>query len=601
GEKIALVARNGAGKTTLLNIITQKETADKGKVAINQQIKVGFLTQMPFFPSDVTVGQYIFQSESTLFQVVKEYEVALANYQQTNRQEDLERLEKATQKMQETDAWNLEAKVKKVLSIFGIEHLNTLVTQLSGGQQKRLALAKVLIEEPDFLILDEPTNHLDLDMIEWLEEYLMKSQLTLLLVTHDRYFLDRVCQEILELENQTIYRHKGNYSYYIEQKAIREEIEAKNVEKAKTLMRKELEWVRRMPKARGTKAKYRLDAFEELKEKATSAKKEEKLQLSVKTSRLGGKILELKHITKKFGEKYIVKDFSYAFKRKEKIGIVGKNGVGKTTFLKLLTEMIPLDAGSIEKGETVVFGYYQQEGIQLAEDKRVIEVVKEIAEFIPMAGGETLSASQLLQRFLFSPEQQYAYVSTLSGGERRRLYLLTILVKNPNFLILDEPTNDLDLLTLSVLEDFLERFEGCLLVVSHDRYFMDKLVDHLLIFEGDGKIVDFNGKYTEYRQMVEEAEKKEVQRIKAAQPSPAKPHHLPEKKKLSYHEQKEYESIQKEIESLEKEKQRLIEALSAGSTNDYQEIKTLSERIQHIDVTLEEKMLRWIELDEKLA
>ncbi|MCS6832392.1 MAG: ABC-F family ATP-binding cassette domain-containing protein [Flammeovirgaceae bacterium] len=585
----------------MLNIITQKETADKGKVAINQQIKVGFLTQMPFFPSDVTVGQYIFQSESTLFQVVKEYEVALANYQQTNRQEDLERLEKATQKMQETDAWNLEAKVKKVLSIFGIEHLNTLVTQLSGGQQKRLALAKVLIEEPDFLILDEPTNHLDLDMIEWLEEYLMKSQLTLLLVTHDRYFLDRVCQEILELENQTIYRHKGNYSYYIEQKAIREEIEAKNVEKAKTLMRKELEWVRRMPKARGTKAKYRLDAFEELKEKATSAKKEEKLQLSVKTSRLGGKILELKHITKKFGEKYIVKDFSYAFKRKEKIGIVGKNGVGKTTFLKLLTEMIPLDAGSIEKGETVVFGYYQQEGIQLAEDKRVIEVVKEIAEFIPMAGGETLSASQLLQRFLFSPEQQYAYVSTLSGGERRRLYLLTILVKNPNFLILDEPTNDLDLLTLSVLEDFLERFEGCLLVVSHDRYFMDKLVDHLLIFEGDGKIVDFNGKYTEYRQMVEEAEKKEVQRIKAAQPSPAKPHHLPEKKKLSYHEQKEYESIQKEIESLEKEKQRLIEALSAGSTNDYQEIKTLSERIQHIDVTLEEKMLRWIELDEKLA
>jgi ATP-binding cassette subfamily F protein uup len=604
GQKVALVAKNGAGKTSLLKILIGADIADKGKAAFNQQIRVGFMEQTPVFPDGLTVLQYVFQSESPLFQAVKNYELSLENYQHKGGEKEIVALEKATQRMEELKAWDFETKVKKILSTFLIHDLSQQVQKLSGGQQKRISLARVLIEEPDFLILDEPTNHLDLDMIEWLEEYLMKANLTLLLVTHDRYFLDRICDEILELDGGILYRHKGNYSYYIEQKAIREENEARSIDKAKNLMRREWEWVRKMPKARGTKAKYRMDAFEEIKEKATSGKKEDALQLNIKMSRLGGKILEVSHLNKKFDNQIIVKDFSYVFKRKERIGIVGKNGVGKTSFLEMVTGKLEADSGKIDTGETVVYGYYTQQGMNLSNDKRVIEVIKDIAEFIPMAGGETLSASQLLQRFQFSPEQQYSYISTLSGGEKRRLYLLTILMKNPNFLILDEPTNDLDLMTLNTLEDFLEGFGGCLIIVSHDRYFMDKLTDHLFIFEGDGIISDFNGHYSDFREMLEvkELEKKNEEKLKSAKEKEFTQSNSSsdKKKKLSYKEQKEFDSIQQDIANLEKEKESLSLKLSNGLVTDYKEIQKISESIQQIDNQIENKMLRWMELEEKV-
>ncbi|GAA4837580.1 ABC-F family ATP-binding cassette domain-containing protein [Algivirga pacifica] len=600
GQKVALVARNGAGKSTLLDVLMGRDMPDTGKVAMNNDINVAYLAQEPVFKESETILEHVLNSDTPILQAVRHYEEVLEKQLHDTSEKALLALQKATERMEELKAWDAEARVKQVLGMLKLEQLNQPVSALSGGQRKRVALAKVLIDEPDLLVMDEPTNHLDLDMIEWLEQYLERSKLTLLLVTHDRYFLDRVCDEIIELTEDGVYRYKGNYTYFIEKKAEREAQDAASVDKAKNLMRKELEWVRRMPKARGTKAKYRMDAFDDLKEKAHSGKREGKVELSVKMARMGKKIMEIENLNKSYGEKLILEDFNYTFKRRERIGIVGKNGVGKSTFLNILTGKEAADSGDIDYGETVVFGYYSQKGLPKTDDKRVIDVVKEVAEVIPMADGNQLTASQLLQRFNFTPEQQYAYVSTLSGGERKRLYLCTILMDNPNFLILDEPTNDLDLQTISVLEDFLEEFPGCLLVVTHDRYFMDKLVDHLFVFEGEGIVKDFNGQYTDYREqlLAKEAAEKKAEKERKAEQKEKKTEVKPvAKKKLSFKEQKEYEQLEKEMEELEKEKEVLTVRMNEGIT-DHEELVSISQRIGEISDLLDEKMMRWMELDE---
>ncbi len=600
GKKAALVADNGAGKSTLLRILTQHETPDTGAVAYQKDLTVGYLPQEPVFAPNDTPLSYIFRAETPLMQALKAYEKSLADYEADPSDAHTDAVQHATGVMEDLKAWDFELKVKQILSLFRIQRLEQPAAELSGGQRKRIALARVLIEAPDLLILDEPTNHLDLDMIEWLEDYLSRQQLTLLLVTHDRYFLDRVCDEIWELEGGKLYKHAGNYAYFLEKKAEREAIEAQGVEKARNLMRKELDWVRRMPKARGTKAKYRLDAFEDLKEKATGAQRKDELNLQVKMSRLGGKILEAKHLKKSFGDLPILEDFNYTFKRKERVGIVGPNGVGKSTFLQLLTGKVAPDSGVLETGETVVFGYYTQEGLQLPEDKRVIDVVKEIAEVIPVANGSQLTASQFLNSFMFPPKRQYERVATLSGGERRRLYLLTILIKNPNFLILDEPTNDLDLATMTRLEEFLEEFGGCLLVVTHDRFFMDKIVDHLFIFEGEGVVKDFNGKYSEYRDVVQERERLAQEAAKAAKKAKETHTNAPteqKKNKRSYKEQQEYEALEAEIEVLEQQKAAL-EAKLNGGTTDHAQLQQWAQEVGQLMEKIDEKTMRWLELSE---
>ncbi|MBB6461315.1 ABC-F family ATP-binding cassette domain-containing protein [Flammeovirga kamogawensis] len=602
GQKVALVAKNGGGKSTLLNSIVGKEPLDGGAIAINKDVTVGLLEQDPAFDPHQSVLDYVLSSDSPILKAVRNYEEALADSSKDYSDQILKKLDVATAKMEELKAWDAEARVKQILTAFKIEDLSAPMKSLSGGQKKRVALSKILIEEPNLLILDEPTNHLDLDMIEWLEEYLTRSRLSLLLVTHDRYFLDRICNEIIELTDSTIYTHKGNYSYFIEKKAEREANEAASVDKAKNLMRKELDWVRRMPKARGTKQKFRMDAFQDLKKKANSGRKEEKAEISVNMSRLGKKILEFEDVYKSFADKKIVEDFSYVFKRRERVGIVGDNGVGKSTFLNMLTGKEGIDSGDITKGETIVYGYYTQSGLSFDENAKVIDIVRDITEDHTMSDGTSLTPSQLLQRFLFEPEQQHSFVSTLSGGERKRLYLCTILLTNPNFLILDEPTNDLDLATLSVLEDFLEEFQGCVIVVTHDRYFMDKLVDHLFVFEGQGKIKDFNGKYSEYREYVDEQERlrkiavkeerdRKQQLEKKVQPKTST-------KKLSYKEKIEYEALEKEIEVLETEKETIEAKLSDGSVTDVDEIREISERLGKVMEDADEKMMRWMELDE---
>ncbi|NLR92257.1 ABC-F family ATP-binding cassette domain-containing protein [Flammeovirga agarivorans] len=599
GQKVALVAKNGTGKSTLLNSIAGKESLDGGTIAINKEIKIGLLEQEPTFEEGQSVLDYVLSSDSEILRAVRNYEEAVALSSTDYSDAVLKQLDLATAKMEEFKAWDAEARVKQILTAFKINDLSASMESLSGGQHKRVALSKILIEEPNLVILDEPTNHLDLDMIEWLEEYLTRSKLSLLLVTHDRYFLDRVCNEIIELVDGTIYTHKGNYSYYIEKKAEREANHAVTVEKAKNLMRKELDWVRRMPKARGTKQKFRMDAFHDLKKKAKSGKKEEKVQIQVNMSRLGKKILEFENVYKSFGDKKIVDDFSYVFKRKERVGIVGNNGVGKSTFLNMLTGTESIDAGIITKGETIVYGYYTQKGLSFDEDIKVIDVVRDITENHTMGDGTSLTPLQLLNRFLFTPEKQHSFISTLSGGERKRLYLCTVLLQNPNFLILDEPTNDLDLDTLSVLEDFLEEFQGCVIVVTHDRYFMDKLVDHLFVFEGDGIIKDFNGKYSEYRAYLDELERQKKQALKEEKKATEKKvQPKTASKKLSYKEQKEYETLEKEIEVLETEKEELEGKLSDGSVSDADEIREISERLGVIMDDADEKMMRWMELDE---
>ncbi|MCU0446849.1 MAG: ABC-F family ATP-binding cassette domain-containing protein [Microscillaceae bacterium] len=593
GQKIALIAKNGTGKTSLLRILAGQDTPDTGNYSFRKDLKISFLDQNPRFGEAKTIIEAVLNSNNVMIQAIKNYELALENHL------DEQLMNAALLQMDNLKAWDFELKIKQILTKLKVGELQRDLATLSGGQRKRIALAKVLIEEPDFLILDEPTNHLDLDMIEWLEEYLGNQQVSLLMVTHDRYFLENVCNEIFEMEDGNLYRYKGNYSYFLEKKDEREYNHTQAVMNARNLMRKELDWIRRQPKARGTKAKYRIDAFQELKKQADKNLKKDELALATQMSRLGKKVIELENVFKNYDDLKILDNFSYKFQPRERVGIVGNNGVGKSTFLNILTGEGAADRGEVVKGETVVFGYYNQEGIQLPEDKRVIEVVTEIAEVINI-GKQNLSASQLLERFLFNHKQQYAYVSTLSGGERRRLYLLTILAKNPNFLILDEPTNDLDILTLQVLEDFLANYPGCLLIVTHDRYFMDKLVEHLFVFEGNGKIRDFNGSYSEYRAVKELEEENLKTTDSKPQISDLKPeakNQKPEtKKKLSFKEQKEYETLETEIANLENRKMLITNELS-GDLH-HEDLLKKSQELEQIIQQIDEKTMRWLELAE---
>jgi len=600
GQRVALVARNGAGKSTLLRILNKEDVAESGIVTFRNDIKVSFLEQEPVFDAEETVFKALFNSGNEMQKAISNYEIALEKHEENASKENEKLLAETMLKVEALDAWNYEAKVKQVLSSLNIHHLEQKVKSLSGGERKRLALARVLIEEPQLLIMDEPTNHLDLDMIEWLENYFVRNDVSLLVVTHDRYFLDNVCTDILEIDNSKLYHYAGNYEYFIEKKAEREFNEGKELERAQNLFRRELEWVRKMPRARGTKSKSRVDAFNKLNDSLSGRKKQQDLQLSVKMSRIGGKILELKKVSKSYGGKTILKGFDYTFKKGERIGVAGKNGVGKTTFLNILTGLEQPDSGKVNVGETIVFGYYSQKGIAIKEDKRVIEVIKDVGDYIPMGNGTKMSASQLLLLFQFSPEMQYTYVSKLSGGEKKRLYLLTVLMKNPNFLILDEPTNDLDLITLSTLEQFLLDFPGCLIIVSHDRYFMDKLADQLFILTGEGDVKLYTGMYTDYREEEKEREKaeskaeskKEIQATAPAQTAPVQA-----KKKISYKEKFEFETLEKDIASLEKKKAALTEKFSTGIT-DNDEIVKLSAELGEITKQLDAKQLRWLELSE---
>ncbi|GAB7086697.1 ABC-F family ATP-binding cassette domain-containing protein [Marinifilum fragile] len=591
GQKIALIAKNGTGKTSLLNIIAGIDSQDSGDVIFRNDIKVAYLQQNPNLENSNTVLNEVFNSDDPVLSVIREYEEAINS-------NDQEKMTEILEKMDQYKAWDYENKVKQILSKLKITNFDQVVGQLSGGQKKRVGLAKVLITDPDFLILDEPTNHLDLEMIEWLEEYLNKSKGTLLMVTHDRYFLDRVCNEIIEMDANSIYTYKGNYSYYLEKRAERIENINAEVGKAQKLLKTEQEWMRRMPQARGTKAKYRIDAFYDLKKKAAAGFKEDSMELDIKSARLGKKILELEGLYKSFGDLKILEDFSYKFQRGEKIGIVGKNGTGKSTFLNIITRNLEPDSGSIEIGETVVYGYYRQDGITINENERIIDVIKDIAESIDLGNGKVMSASQFLEYFLFPPKTQYNYVSKLSGGEKRRLYLMTVLMKNPNFLILDEPTNDLDIMTLNVLEEYLMNFKGCLIIVSHDRYFMDKVVDQMFAFEGMGKIRNFPGNYTIYRDTIDE-EEKELKKIeKPAKPKKEKPKSNNTAKKLSFNEKREFEQLEVDLEALNTEKEELETAMSSGTlTND--ELLQKASRIEEVINLIDEKEMRWLELSER--
>jgi ATP-binding cassette subfamily F protein uup len=595
GEKLALVAKNGTGKSTLLRVLSgaEKPEGENAKWNLRKDIRTSILTQEPQIDPSLTTMEAVFEADSPLIQAIKEYEFAMLH------PDKAERFEKALARMDDLKAWDFEAKIKEILSKLGIEDLEQKVGTLSGGQLKRLALAKILIEEPEFLILDEPTNHLDVDMIEWLEDYLRQPNLTLFMVTHDRYFLERVCNHIVELERGHLYRYVGNYSEFLEKKTTRFETQASELEKTKKLYKKELDWIRRSPQARTTKAKSRVNAFDEIKDKAHQKLEDSSLTIDFKTARLGSKILEAQYISKTYGDKKIVEDFHYKFKKGERVGIVGPNGVGKSTFIRLLTGQERPDKGKVIIGETVVFGHYTQEGIQLAEDKKVIDVVRDVAEFIPLEKGQKLTAIQLLDRFLFSREQHQVYVSQLSGGERRRLFLLTILMTNPNFLILDEPTNDLDILTLNVLEEFLDDFPGCLIIVTHDRYFMDKLVDHLFVFHGKGQIKDFNGDYTEYRKWITEyqREQKRLDKAKAEKAKPVSEQPVQEVRKLSYQEKKEMTKLEREMEKLEARKKDIYEKFNDSSLSSDQ-IEDLSKEIGQIQKEIETKELRWMELAE---
>ncbi len=588
GEKVALIAKNGAGKTTLMNILSGDEVADSGKVLFSPDIRVGYLRQMPDLNPDETVLEAAFSSNGETITAVREYESALESH-------DPKAIERAMDKINHLNCWDFELKIKQILTELNIHDLQQPIRELSGGQKKRVALAHVLIDEPDFLILDEPTNHLDLEMIEWLERTLEKSKCTLLMVTHDRYFLDRVCNEIVELDDNSLFRYKGNYSYYVEKRNDRIQNMNSEIERARNLFRTELDWLRRMPQARSHKSKYRTENAYILKEKASKRIEENKLELAINSQRLGNKIINLDRVSKSFGDVTILKEFSYKFARFEKIGIVGKNGSGKSTFLNLLTGVYPSDSGKMEVGETVSFGYFRQDGIQFAPESRVIDIIKEIAEVVEMGDGSRLSASQFLTYFLFPPETQYSFVAKLSGGEKRRLYLCTILMRNPNFLILDEPTNDLDIMTLNVLEEYLKSFTGCVIVVSHDRFFMDKIVDHLFVFDGDGVIKDFPGNYSDYRDWAEDRAKLDQSAAKTEKTVREKP--VSEKKKLSFKEKKELEELEKEISLFEKEKKTLEEEMNSGALA-AEELHKKSLRYGELTAWLEQKELRWLELSE---
>jgi len=602
GDKIALVALNGTGKSSLLKIIHGKDLADEGKVWIHKDVNVVFLEQDPVLDNDKNILDNIFQFDHPVINAIRQYE-QLADQDSP----DPLLMAEAMRIMDELNAWHFESVVRQILGKLNIHHLDQPAGTLSGGQRKRIALARILIDmdlehRHTLLILDEPTNHLDVDMIEWLEHYLGRDNVTLLLVTHDRYFLEAVCNQIIEIDNGTLYTCKGDYEQYMEQKAIRYEQEQASLEKARNRYRKELEWMRKQPKARTTKSRARQNAFYEWKERATQKRPQEKLELAMKMERLGGKILELKKVYKSFGDKVILRGFDYTFRKGERIGIIGKNGVGKSTFVNMLLGKEQQDSGKINTGETVVFGDFSQEGLQVKEDMRVIEYVKNIAEFFPLADGTKLGAAQFLQRFLFSPEKQYTYISRLSGGEKKRLQLLTVLFRNPNFLVLDEPTNDLDLPTLGVLEEFLLNFPGCIIIISHDRYFMDKIVDHLFVFEGNGVVRDYPGNFTQYRleevfakKLKEETEKAEQVAVTA--PVAEQPA-IAAGKKLSFKEKRELEQLDMDIPKLEAEKSRLEQEMSTG-VMEYEALQQAAERIQRINSELEEKELRWLELSER--
>lgn len=600
GQKIALVGVNGSGKSTLLKILAGKVPSDRGQVATSKDITIGFLDQDPEFIAGQKVSQALFNPNSEIVKAIKAYEASLEN------PENEAAFQKAMERMEALDAWDYDQRVKQIVSYMGIQNQEQTVETLSGGQKKRVAMARVLIDLPDLLIMDEPTNHLDLDTIEWLEGFLSTQNTTLLMVTHDRYFLDKVCTEIVELDRGEIFRYKGGYSYFLERKAEREQQLQSTTEKARNLMKKELEWMRRQPKARGTKAKYRIEAFGDLKEKAAGKEEVQKLELNIKQTRQGNKVIEVEHIFKKFGDKKIVEDFSYIFKKKDRIGIVGKNGMGKSTLLNMLTGELAPDKGRLDKGETTLFGYFSQSGLEMKEDMRVIEVVKEIAEYITLGDGTTIGVSKFLEYFLFPPALQYTPVSKLSGGERKRLHLMRILIKNPNFLVLDEPTNDFDLTTLNVLEDFLMNFGGCLIIVSHDRYFMDRLVEQLFVFEGDGHVKIFNGNYTDYREELEEQTKLGNAKPSITNSTFAEPKKdavsddsVSTSKKMSFKEKKEYEDLEKEIQTLEAKKVSLVEKLNSGKGS-YQELADWSAEIEKISNSVEEKSLRWMDLAEKI-
>ena len=590
-QKIAFIAKNGTGKTTLLNIMAGKDLPDSGQVVFRKGIHIGFLSQNPYFDEELTVEETIFATDNPILRLIQTYEHALQH------PENEDAYQKAFEQMELHNAWDFETQYKQILFKLKLDNLQLKVKNLSGGQKKRLALANVLISKPDLLILDEPTNHLDLEMIEWLEQYFAKENLTLFIVTHDRYFLERVCNEILELDGGELFSYKGNYSYFLEKKEQRLTQEQASVEKAKNLYTKELDWMRRQPKARTTKSKSRIDDFYKIKEQAHKRRKEHSVQLEINMERLGSKTVEFHNVNKAFGQLQVLNKFSYNFLRGERVGIIGKNGTGKSTFLNLLTGAIPPDSGKIIVGDTIKFGYYTQEGIEVIQGQKVIEVIQKYGDYIPLLKGRTLSAAQLLERFLFDRKKQYDYVEKLSGGELKRLYLCTVLIQNPNFLILDEPTNDLDIVTLNVLEDFLLDYPGCLVVVSHDRYFMDKIVDHLFVLKGKGEVEDFPGNYTDYRVYEEstppadETPKKETTKNTWRKDG---------MKGLSFNEQKEYNRLEKEIAALEEKKVAIEAAFAAGNLSP-DEIQSQSVALQETLMFIEEKTERWFELTEKLT
>lgn len=595
GDNIGLIAPNGSGKTTLLNILSGKESYDSGNISTRRDLRISYLAQDPQYPAELSVLEACFHSGNEITNLIAEYERVMNSDDHSN-------LDALLQKMDTLQAWDYEYKAKQILGQLKITNYDQKISELSGGQLKRVALANVLITEPDLIILDEPTNHLDLDMVEWLEDYLKRSRLSLLMVTHDRYFLDRVCSQIFEIDQQQLYQYKGNYSYFLEKRDERLNAQAAEVDRASNLMRKELDWMRRQPQARGTKSKSRIDAFYELEKKSKQTRDNSQVQLEMKGQYIGKKIFEANEVYKSFGNIKILENFNYVFSRYEKMGIVGNNGTGKSTFIKLLMGVEQPDKGYFDIGETVKFGYYSQDGLEFNDQMKVIDVITNIAEVIDMGDGRRMTASQFLQHFLFSPSKQYDFVAKLSGGERRRLYLCSILIKNPNFLVLDEPTNDLDIQTLNVLEDYLTNFKGCVIVVSHDRYFMDKVVDHLLVFKGQANIKDFPGNYSDYREW-EEIKAAEEAKYLAETAKPKEEKNQPkvkkteEKKKLSYKEQKEFEELDKLIPKLEEEKAAIEAELSSGSlSND--ELLAKSDRIGKLIEEIDEKTMRWLELSE---
>jgi ATP-binding cassette subfamily F protein uup len=612
GDKVALIAKNGSGKSTLFKILQGIEIPDSGDIAFRKELRISFLSQEPNLDDNHTIEQAIYAGDSEMVKTAIDYNHLVESHYANPTEKTEKQLDILTNKMNDLEAWNVETQIMLVCANLGLNDLTQKVSTLSGGQKKRLALAQVILNEPDLLIMDEPTNHLDVTVIEWLEEYLRSYKKSILLVTHDRYFLDEVCDRIIEIDDHQLFEYKGKFDYYMEKKAERMMMQASELEKAKNLYRRELEWVRKQPRARTVKSKSRVDAFAGVEAKARKKSVDKKIELSVKVERIGSKIIEVHNLKKAFGDKKILEPFTYTFIKGEKIGIVGPNGIGKSTFINMLQGIEPPDSGKVTVGDTIVFGYYSQKGIQVADDKRVIEVVKDIAEFIPLANGTSLSASGLLTRFNFAPEVQYGHVSKLSGGEKRRLYLLTVLVRNPNFLILDEPTNDLDIITLQTLEQFLLDFQGCVLIVSHDRYFLDRLVDHVFAFEGNGVVKDFPGNYSEYRQWKydsedeaeELAKEQKLKEIISANDSvveqPVKQVAetiVSEKKKLSYKEQKELESLDVELPQLETKKLE-IETLLASGISDVKEIEKLSKQFTFISSQIDEKTMRWLELQD---